>query len=197
MSYHIYHTKAYIIDSKESGEANKILTVLTEDLGLIRVSAQSVRLGVSKLKASIQDFSYSKVSVVRGKEVWRLTNAEKMISLFDKRVALSVRKLLIEYLQFIKRLTPEDVSVKEVFTLMNTFSAYCFEQKGLTQSEITALRILFQLRVLELLGYGIQDKTALSLSGRQDIQKEDISLVEEHAAIFTAEIESAIQQSHL
>jgi recombinational DNA repair protein (RecF pathway) len=197
MSHHIYQTKAYIIDSFEIGEANKKLVMLTEDLGLIQVIAQGVRLGKSKLKASIQDLSFSKVSVVRGKEVWRLTNAEKLISLYDKRVPLVVRQLLSLSLQFIRRLTPEDMKIEALFVLMNQQASFCFQHKEIASSYTNELGILFQTRVLEILGYGSSYDSATQITGTPEITVAHI----EHVSLYKKElvglIEAALIQSHL
>src|ERR1035437_4083782 len=74
--HHIYTTKAIIIKSVPIGEANKYYFLLTEDLGFIRASAQGVRLDKSKLKGHLQEFCLVKISLVKGKEVWRITGVE-------------------------------------------------------------------------------------------------------------------------
>ncbi len=57
-------------------EADRIYSILTRDLGLVRASATGVRKEVSKLRGALEPFSLSSVSLVRGKDFWRLTSAE-------------------------------------------------------------------------------------------------------------------------
>ncbi len=76
MAYHIYTTEAFILGADERGEADRLLTIFTRDLGLVRVVAKGVRHAKSKLAPHLLNFSCSKVSMVRGKEVWRLTGAQ-------------------------------------------------------------------------------------------------------------------------
>jgi recombinational DNA repair protein (RecF pathway) len=197
MSHHIYQTKAYVIESTEAGEANRRLSLLTEDLGLISVAAQGVRHGVSKLKASIQDLSYSKVSVVRGKEVWRLTNAEKLISLFDRRLPISVRRLLAHCLQFIKRLTPEDVKMEELFTLMSKLSTYCFSDKEEAEKYVKEIRLLFEIRTLSYLGYGSSDSVIEGATVDSDFSLTQIQYAEVHKNTLQKHVDRALTQSHL
>lgn len=78
MSYAIYSTRGWILGSAPTGEASKIYILYTEDFGLIRAKAQSVRLITSKLRYSLEDYSYCNFSLVRGKELWRLTGAQKL-----------------------------------------------------------------------------------------------------------------------
>lgn len=197
MSHHIYQTKGYIIDSVESGEANSRLTVLTEDLGLIVVAAQGVRKINSKLSASIQNLSYSKLSVVRGKEVWRLTNAEKMISLFDRRLPISVRRLLIQSLSFVNRLTPQDIKMPEIFSLVSKLSTFCFGNKDTANTHIAPLRLLFQLRILSYLGYGSSDPVLTKITQSDDFNVGDISYVNEFYKVLQEHVDKALEQSHL
>ena len=57
-------------------EADRIYTVMTRDLGLVRALATGVRKEQSKLRGNIEPFSLSTISLVKGKEYWRMTSAE-------------------------------------------------------------------------------------------------------------------------
>lgn len=76
MSYHIYTTKGIVLSSRPLREADRIYSILTRDLGLLKASAIGVRKEVSKLRGNLEPISISKVSLVRGKEFWRITSAE-------------------------------------------------------------------------------------------------------------------------
>lgn len=76
MSYHIYTTKGIVLSEKPVREADRIYTVMTRDLGLIRATAMGVRKESSKLRGNIEPFSLAMVSFVKGREYWRLTSAE-------------------------------------------------------------------------------------------------------------------------
>jgi recombinational DNA repair protein (RecF pathway) len=75
--YTIHTTPGFIIGSRPSGEAGKLLSIFTQDLGLIRATAQGIRFEKSKLRPFIQDYSVGIFSFVRGKEFWRLTSAQE------------------------------------------------------------------------------------------------------------------------
>ena len=77
--HHIYTTEAIIIKSISMGEANRIYFLLTRDLGFIKATAQGVRLAKSKLKGHLLTFSLVKISVVKGKDLWRITSAESIV----------------------------------------------------------------------------------------------------------------------
>lgn len=115
MSYRIYHTDGYIIDSVNSGESNKVFTLLTSELGTINATAQGVRKLQSKLRYSLQDLAFAKFALVRGKDIWRVTGAEKIVNIYDKKVPVQIRQSLARILAFIKRLSPGEAVNKNVF----------------------------------------------------------------------------------
>lgn len=72
---HKYDTRAIVLARSPLAEESALVTLLTSDLGLVRVRAQGVRKPGAKLAASLQTLSESDVILVRGKEVWRLSGA--------------------------------------------------------------------------------------------------------------------------
>jgi len=59
------------------GEGHRYITLFTKDLGLVKAHARSVREERSRLRYSLQHFSYSDFSLVRGRDVWRITGARE------------------------------------------------------------------------------------------------------------------------
>lgn len=76
MSYHIYTTKGLVLSEKPLREADRVYSILTRDLGLIRATALGVRYEKSKLRGLLEPVTLLSVSLVRGKEYWRITSAE-------------------------------------------------------------------------------------------------------------------------
>ncbi|MEK7186909.1 MAG: recombination protein O N-terminal domain-containing protein [Patescibacteria group bacterium] len=75
MSYHIYTTPGIILSHWPLREADRIYAILTRDFGLVRASASGVRKESSKLRGALEPLSLSSISLVRGKEHWRITSA--------------------------------------------------------------------------------------------------------------------------
>ncbi len=75
--HHIYHTEGIILSSRNFGEAGKHYSIFTRDLGMITATAQGVRKMSSKLRFVLQDFSYLKIDLVAGKNIFRVTSASK------------------------------------------------------------------------------------------------------------------------
>src|ERR1035437_3304544 len=76
MSYTIHTTPALVLSSQPYREADRLYSLLTRELGLIRASAQGVRKEHSKLRGSLEPISLSTVSFVKGKEFWRITSSK-------------------------------------------------------------------------------------------------------------------------
>ena len=62
-------------------EADRIYSILTRDLGLIRAQGLGVRKVESKLRGALEPITLSHISLVRGKEYWRATSAEMVQSI--------------------------------------------------------------------------------------------------------------------
>ncbi len=78
-------------------EADRIYSILTRELGLIRASAIGVRKETSKLRGALEPFSLSEISLVRGKEYWRVTSAQ-FIEKFANATSIAKPLSLLEKL---------------------------------------------------------------------------------------------------
>lgn len=76
MSHHLYHTQGLILGAKNYGEANILYQILSPDLGLVGALAQGARYQKSKLRPHLRELDLVRVTLVRGRELWRLTAAE-------------------------------------------------------------------------------------------------------------------------
>jgi len=76
--YQKYHTDALVLGSRESGEADKTFSLFTRDFGLVRARATAVRAEKSKMRGALQNYSFSNVSLVKGKRGWRLAGATSL-----------------------------------------------------------------------------------------------------------------------
>lgn len=70
-----------MLSERPMREADRIYTILTRDLGLVRAMAIGVRKEVSKLRGNIEPFSLASISFVKGKEFWRITSAQLLQSI--------------------------------------------------------------------------------------------------------------------
>lgn len=70
-----YETRGIVLARAHAGEATARLAILTDELGLVHARAQGVRRPGAKLAAALSTFAESSLTLVRGKEEWRLAGA--------------------------------------------------------------------------------------------------------------------------
>lgn len=72
---HKYSVPGIVLARSPLSEAGLLITVLTSDLGLIRARAEGVRRSGAKLAPALQTLQESDLTLVRGREGWRVTGA--------------------------------------------------------------------------------------------------------------------------
>jgi DNA repair protein RecO len=148
MSHTIYTNPGFILKSANFGEANKYFFIFTRDFGLIKAAAQGVRHLKSKLRYGLVDFSLAQVSVVRGKEIWRLTGAEKKKSFLNPDKLLLWTRLSSLLLRLLHGEEKNDLLFQGVSEGM-----IFLEKSDLTSENLASFECIMALRILSALGY--------------------------------------------
>ena len=178
--HHIYNTEGIILSSFEVGEANKLFSVFTRELGLVQATAQSVRKINSKNRYGLQDFSISDFSFVRGKNIWRIINASSKKNLFFSLKEESYKKdflfnIVILLKQFLTGEEKNEILFDIIFNSLNFL-----EENSFKEDELENFILLTKIRVLHNLGYfNIENKEKFfsDLFKEHKISKEDIKKV--------------------
>ena len=193
--HHIYHTHGFILSSRNTGEANKMLTIYTREMGLVRAMVQGIRLHKSKLRFALQDFSYVNVDFVRGKDIWRVTSAKHISSFPLARRSTASLILMTRVSSLIERLCVGESPNENIFDdFIQAF--YLLDDESISTSSREALELHLILRIMNSLGY-IGDSAILSkyLSSSFDYSKIE-SLLKERQSII-AHINKALNESQL
>ncbi len=151
--HQIYTTEGFVLQGLPFGEANRFYYLFTKDFGLITASAQGIRHLKSKLRYSLNDFSYSSFSLVKGKNMWRITGAERKVDFLAmlrndrKKFAIFSRAVSL-----LKRLIHGEEKNEKLFSLFYAGSKELLDgQFG--DEELKNFECLFVLRILQSLGY--------------------------------------------
>lgn len=155
MSHQIYTTKGFVISSENRGDSDKTFFIFTEDLGLVRASASGVRKNESKLRYSLQDFSFSEVSFVLGKQGWKIVNASPL-NVFLEKIQNSETK--VKTLRLLKRLCPQDEPYENLFHELVKAFLFMESQKIVSDKSMDAL---LALKMLSFFGYWGEEKEHL------------------------------------
>lgn len=184
--HHIYTTSAFIISSTPHGEAGKFLLIFTENFGMIGALAQGIRLNKSKLRYHIQDFDYTNISIVRGKEVWRLTGAHEI----ENKVKPNI--LHIKILKLLKRLLHGEEKNEKLFEIIETLYKADIKEK-----DYDSVECLTVLRILSTLGY-IRNTEKLNIFLENNSINEDIiKNMNENKSKIIRVINVALKESQL
>lgn len=197
MSHHQYHTDAFILGSIPVGESNRYIDLFTADLGRVRAFARSVRTERSKLRLSLQDFSLTEVSLVRGKELWRVVGARLKHSVhYDISNHCGERDTILRLFRLIKRLLNGEEENKPLFGTF--FHALSFLRGNtLSEDETHNFECLIALRILYNLGYLAKDKSNIHFLDTSDVNKELISLLSPIRYDMVRQINVSLQESQL
>jgi DNA repair protein RecO len=155
VSYHIYTTEGIILKKASFGEANLLLHVLTEDLGLIIASAQAARVSNSKLRPALQEFTHVSVSCVKGKNGWKITNVVEKGSFYFNYPQYS-HKVLAQVSQLLLQMMPGESPHREIFQTVRSGFEFL---KNISERETSGFEMLIVLRVLYHLGYVVRNAT--------------------------------------
>ncbi len=150
MSHRLYHTEAILLGNRPYGEANRLLYLLTPDLGLVLTAVQGVRQQSSKLRGHLLDYNHLRVSLVRGRGIWRLTGAEVIsdqISVFN----LAQQTWWWRLCHLARRLIHGEESQPELFARFINWATDLSQTADLSQLRYHGLR--HHLELLHLLGY--------------------------------------------
>ncbi len=150
--HHIYHTHGFITSSRNAGEANKVFTIYTKEIGLIRATTQGVRRHSSKLRFALQDFSYARIDLVRGRDVWRVISATPISSFPYARSDKYSLLLIARISKLLERLCDGEEPNTQIFN--DFISAGMFlDEPPISKDTIQALELYVVLRVMNVLGY--------------------------------------------
>jgi len=197
MSHHIYHTEGFVLGSSPAQEANKMLYIFTKELGVVHASAQGVRLLKSKLRYSLQDFSYARVSLVRGKDIWRVTNASPVSARFPHIFSQpEYFAIYVKILTLLRRLLNGEEKNESLFTCIT--QAFDFlETAQMNDFQPLSFECVLVLQILHNLGYGSPHSAFEKYASSLVWSGELVASFEPHRSRALAEINTSLRESHL
>lgn len=150
MAYQTYTTDVLVIGSVERASADRVLVLFTRDAGLVHARAVSVRQEKSKLRYALQEFSRARVSLVRGKQGWRVIGAEQSDNLYFSNENRHLRSVLLKVIRLVRRLVRGEEAHPELFdTVIDGITTLAtLDADVLPRAE----RVLM-LRIVSSLGY--------------------------------------------
>lgn len=200
----IVTTPGFVIDSRSYGEADKIFSIFTEDLGLVRAVAQGIRLEKSKLRYHIKENVLASFSLVRGKEVWRLTNAQEVFA--QDFLAQSSHKaseqLLARISLLLRRLLHGEEQNPALFMHIKNCIEFLNSQSlddlsaPISETRLQTLESLVVARIFHSLGY-INGGDVENCFKSAEISVSFLDSIASQRSALNKHVNKAIQESHL
>jgi len=156
MSHQIYTTDAIVLSQFDKAETASVLMLFTRDFGLIYANAQGIRKIQSKLRNVLHNYAYIEVSLVYGREIWRVVNAREKKSFSSIKNENPKRVLFAQIISLLKRFLGQEEVNAELFN--DVVSATLFlDGEALTKNELERFELMIILRILSSLGYVKED----------------------------------------
>lgn len=182
------------MSSKNSGEAGKYYALFTRDLGMIYASAQGVRKMSSKLRYVLQDFSYIKVDLVKGKDFWRVTSASKTNSLESICKNPETFEIFSNIARLLKRLLAGEDPNEALFS--DVIKGLCVLEKTKETEDLRNMEAILVLRILNNLGY-IGESLNLDSIIESPFDMDLVFSVNKNRKEILSHINKALKETHL
>ncbi len=194
MSYQTYITDALVCGSRSYRTADRSYLLFTREAGMLTALAKSVREERSKQRFGLQEFSLIRVTLVRGREVWRITGVEPVENLYFSSDNRARRLFIRRAIQSLRRVIHGEVSHPELF---DDLLHFC---RLVPPETAGVLQVAFLLRMLHMLGYVAPDALLLPICTYRATQP-DLEEIAMHTKAHLVELEgrivSALEHSHL
>lgn len=191
--HHIYHTEGIILGSGNFGETGKYYSIFTRDLGMIFASAQGIRKMSSKLRFVLQDFSYLKIDLIKGKDFWKITSASKTNKL-EKLSEPEVFAVFVNISKLLKRLLMGEDPNKVLF--IDLLKGLFILEKSKTIDELRNIEAIIVLRILNNLGY-IGGNEILKDFIKSPFEEDLVFKVSKSRTKILYQINKALKETHL
>jgi hypothetical protein len=148
MAHEKYTTEAFVLKIYEQNEHDLAYKIWTKDFGIIFAVAKSIRKINAKLRSLVKKHDFFSVTLVKGKDIWRLVGAEEdnLLENNNPKASLTAKKIIAES---IDKFLEEKKTYKKLFDRLKSASI----EKDILGMEVNKLKVLIYYIVLVDTGY--------------------------------------------
>lgn len=161
MAKNLISTKGIVLREVTVGEADKLLTVLTPDLGRITVRCRGVRTLKSRRFAAAQLYVYSELQLSEKDGLYAMEEGEVIESFFGIRSRLEAIACAGYFAELLSTVTVEGEGDEEIMRLFLNALYYLANRSEIS---VTLPKAVFEARLVSLLGM-MPDLSACSECG--------------------------------
>lgn len=142
-------TDGLIIREQQTGEDDRLVTILTRDYGILRAFVRGAKRIRSKSQSATQLFAYGKYSIYRGKDAYSIDEAQPVEIFFDLRNDIASLSLAQYFCELAGELAPVEDDADEYLRLvLNALHMLSKNKRPHAQ-----LKAIVELRMMTLSGY--------------------------------------------
>lgn len=149
MAYTTYTTEALVCGTWNRNTADKSYLLFTKAAGMLYAEARSVREEKSKQRYALQDFSYVRVSLVRGKQQWRIGSVEALANHYHQAADKAARGSVVKLYRTLRRFYSGEEPAPELFELL-VRGLEVIRQSVEHRADV---ELVLELQLLHALGY--------------------------------------------
>ena len=143
-----YQTAAIIIKKTKLGEADRILTMFTPEMGKIQAVAKGVRRPKSKMAGHLELLTHSHLTLAKGHNLDVITACQTIDAFLPLKSDLWLTSCGLYVTELFNQFTPEEAADEELFQLLlQTLKSLC-----VCENRDLLLRC-FEIHLLEASGY--------------------------------------------
>ncbi len=161
MRERLYRVQAIVLRRTDHGEADRLLTLFTPDLGKLRANAKGARKPSSRKSGHVELFTHVDLMLAKGQQIDVVTQADTIdsfIALRDNLERLSYAYYLAE---LVDKFSEEGTENRPVFDLL----AQSLKRLGDASTKPDLLARFFELRLLQYVGYRPQLFSCVNCGG--------------------------------
>ncbi len=144
-----FNVEGIVIKTSVTGEADKILWILTRNRGIIRAFAKGARGTKSRLHSGASLFAFCSFGVYEKNDVFYINEAEVKEIFFELRTSVEKLTLAQYFCEVLLKTLPENVvSAEYLRLLLNCLHFLCKDSKP-----SLLIKAVFELRIAALAGY--------------------------------------------
>lgn len=181
MAYETYTTEALVCGTKNRNTADRSYLLFTREAGMLFADARSVREERSRQRYALQDFSYLRVSLVKGKAGWKIGSIEPLRNFYFDAATKEARGSVVSVVRLLRRFVHGEVSDREFFDEVVSLLEVTLEN----MEHRSFVEQVVQVRLLGRLGYVDTKYIPLPLREAAPL---------ELSALYTKELEAVINK---
>lgn len=149
MRERLYRVEAIVLKRTDHGEADRLLTLLTPELGKLRAIAKGARKPSSRKSGHIELFTHTHLLLAKGKQLDVVTQADTLDAFLPLRENLERVGYAYYLAELVDKFSEEGAENRAVFDLL--LRALSALSEAATDPDVLAR--FFELRLLQYAGY--------------------------------------------